>query len=145
MRHLEWLLGAVVVLIGLGVSWEALSLGYTSFGIPGAGFFPFWAGVLLVVSGLGLVVQGILAPRAGDERIAGGQLITMAGAAAYLVLIATVGAIAAGILFIGAMIWGRGGHGWLVTMATALAAMGLIYAVFRVWLNIPLPRGALLF
>ena len=142
MRQIEILFGAVVALIGFGFSYEGLVLGYVSGGVPGSGFFPFWVGLLLLVSGLAMALSARL--RSGtEERFERGQIAAMAGTAVYLGLIVIAGTVLATFAYLLTAIGVSRRHGVVVTAVTSIAGAALIYFSFRVWLQIPLPRGIL--
>lgn len=50
IRHLRLALAFVLMLIGVYLSIQARSMGYSEFGSPGPGFFPFWVGLFLAIA-----------------------------------------------------------------------------------------------
>ena len=142
MRRLERLFGILVVLTGCGVAYEGLQLGYGSDGVPGSGFFPFWVGLLLIGSGIAMVVA-VKAQPDPDDQVERGQLAGLAGTAVYIGLITLAGALLATFAYLFAAINLSRRHGIVAAAATGAAATALIYFSFRVWLQIPLPRGLL--
>lgn len=50
IRHLRLVLALVLLLIGVYLSIESKSMGYSEFGSPGPGFFPFWVGLFLAIA-----------------------------------------------------------------------------------------------
>jgi hypothetical protein len=69
--------GAIYLLFGAGFSLGALNYKLGDAARMGPGWFPFWVGVLLVLVGVATAVQG-LKPGAGEERIKGLELRTVA-------------------------------------------------------------------
>lgn len=49
IRHLRLVLAFVLLLLGIFLSIASKSMGYSEFGSPGPGFFPFWVGLFLAV------------------------------------------------------------------------------------------------
>lgn len=142
MQQIERLFGAAIALIGIGFSYEGLALGYASGGVPGSGFFPFWVGLLLLVSGAAMAV--FAKPQSDtEERFELGQIAALAGTAGYLGMIAVVGTVLATFAYLFTTIGISRRHGVVVTVVASIAGVALIYFSFRVWLQIPLPRGML--
>lgn len=142
MNLVERLFGAVTALIGVGVAYEGLRLGYISDGVPKSGFFPFWAGVLLFISGLAMAATAKVQP-GEEETIEPGQLLAIAGTAAYLGLIVVIGAVAGTFAYLFAAIGLSRKHGIIASVLTAAISAAIVYFAFGAWLQVPLPRGAL--
>jgi putative tricarboxylic transport membrane protein len=138
--YIEVLFGLAVAIAGVAIATVAAGLGYVSGGVPGAGFFPFWVGLLLVVSGLALAVMTWRHP-SKTERVESGQLVSIAAGGAFLAVMAAAGAIVATVAYLLATVWMTRRHGILVTVATAVITAALTYFTFQVWLLVPLPRG----
>jgi hypothetical protein len=145
---MRWLTGerALAVVLGaLGLLFAVKSreLKYMDEFAPGAGFLPFWLGLIVV----GLVIVFVLTtrgraageregPRAGRKVFAVG-----AGLVACVVFIEWIGfaaAIAAYILYLARWIENRR---WGLSLGLAAGTTLALYVVFRVWLGVPLPRG----
>ena len=115
-------------------------MGYVSAGVPGAGFFPFWVGLLLVVSGAALAVMSWRNP-SKTEGVDRGQLVSIATSGAFLVVLAVAGSLVATVAYLLATVGLTRRHSLFVTVATALITAALVYLTFQVWLLVPLPRG----
>ena len=140
MPYIEALFGAAVAIAGLAIAVTATGMGYVSSGVPGPGFFPFWVGLLLVVSGLALAVMFWRSP-SKTESIETGQLVSIATSGAFLVVLAVAGSLVATVAYLLATVWMTRRHSLFVTFATALITAALVYLTFQVWLLVPLPRG----
>jgi hypothetical protein len=140
MPYIEALFGAVVAFAGFAIALTATGMGYVSAGVPGAGFFPFWVGLLLVISGSALAVMTWRNP-SKTESIDSGQLISIVTSGAFLVILAAAGSIVATLVYLLATVGLTRRHSLLVTVATALITAALVYLTFQVWLLVPLPRG----
>lgn len=143
MPYIEAMFGAVVAIAGLAIALTATSMGYASGGVPGAGFFPFWVGLLLVISGGALAVMAWRKP-SKTEGIETGQLVSIATSGAFLAILAVAGSMVATVVYLLATVWMTRRHSLLVTVATAVITAALVYLTFQVWLLVPLPRGWLL-
>lgn len=140
MPYIEALFGAAVAIAGLAIAVTATGMGYVSSGVPGPGFFPFWVGLLLVVSGLALAVMFWRSP-SKTESVETGQLVSIATSGAFLAILAVAGSLVATVAYLLATVWMTRRHSLLVTVATALITAALVYLTFQVWLLVPLPRG----
>lgn len=140
MPYIESIFGALAAVAGLAIALTATGMGYVSGGVPGAGFFPFWVGVLLVISGVALAVIGWRSP-SKTESIETGQLVSIATSGAFLAILAVAGSMVATVAYLFATVWMTRRHSLFVTIATALITAALVYLTFQVWLLIPLPRG----
>ncbi len=127
-------------LLGLMWVWRGLELPYWDRFAPGAGFLPVWLGVILA----GLVVVLILRGEAAAPGEPGGwrkpaliaaTLAVCVLAVEWLGFVVGVGAyLAFLLLYVERLPLRLGGS---VAVGTTLA----IYAVFDLWLRVPLPRG----
>lgn len=132
--------GAVSALMGLGVTLEGWRLGLFRYGIPGAGFFPFWAGLVLAVAGVAMAL-GRGGGEPTDELFRPGPRAAIVTAGAFLLLVHVTGFIMASVAYLLVTLVVLKRHpAWVVAVSAAIT-VGLLYFVFEVWLGIPLPRG----
>jgi hypothetical protein len=138
----ERLLAGAFGLLGLVWVFRSRELTYMDEFAPGAGFLPFWLGVILV----GLVAIYLFtarrepaarAPAANPGKVA-------AVAAGLLACIAAIGwlglavPVALYLLYLVGLVERRR---LPVALGVALGTTAAILLVFRVWLQVPLPRG----
>jgi putative tricarboxylic transport membrane protein len=114
---------------------------------PGPGFFPWWVSLalgLLAFVQLGHTLFGRQAPRPSDE---GGRFLKVAGVLAvltgYALVLDTVGYPIATFVVVLFMLRVTEPHRWPLALGIALLAAGGSYALFAVWLGVPLPAGLL--
>lgn len=135
------LLGGALVPLGLAVTYESLSLGYVRYGVPAAGFFPFWAGLALAIAGALLLATSWPERHARKEIAWPRQLTWLAATLAFIVATEYLGLLLAGFLFLVGTIRGLGAISvWTGVLVGALAC-GLLWLVFEAWLMVPLPAG----
>ena len=109
---------------------------------PGPGFFPFWGGLLLGACALILLVRSLKS----RERLASGAipwpaLIMVLGALlGYLLFLEMLGFIIVTLLFLLALFC-FAEIGWIKHVAWSAIATSLVYALFKLWLKVPLPSG----
>ncbi len=135
--------GIVFGLIGCGAVFGAVSLEIGTPGAPQPGFFPFLAGLALVL------LSGVLALRAADGRPSdtepfggvGAVLMAVAGLIAFVLTFELVGyVIAAAVL--AAILLAVFGIRSIGAFAIVVPAVALgSYVLFDILLGIPLPAG----
>lgn len=120
---------------------EGRVLGYVRFGIPGAGFFPIYIGVALVLASIPLALRAW--GRRHRRELADWGMIVALMVAMFVLLLATsvVGLVPALFLFAAGAIPMLGRINPLVAVLVAAGATLTIWATFEGWLGIPLPRG----
>jgi putative tricarboxylic transport membrane protein len=124
-----------------------LGAGWGSDG-PQAGYFPFYLGLILIGSSLGILGQRLQASRAGDATfVTRGQLAlvlrVLIPAAVFVVLILMLGIYVASALLILHFMFVLGGFRWRAALPFALGASFLAFVVFERWFLVPLPKGPL--
>lgn len=142
-RSGERVLAILFGFLGLGFAVKARELTYMDEFAPGAGFLPFWLGLVLVALAVGFLFTA-RAPAA--ESYAGPVSARKVAAVAVGlgVCVAVIGwlgfaaSIAAYLLY---LVRGVERRGWGLSAAVALGTTAGLYVVFQVWLKVPLPRG----
>lgn len=154
-RSGERILAAAFGLAGLLFAAKARDLTYMDEFAPGAGFLPFWLGLVLVA----LVAAFLLTTRAPGARgvhATGGAPDTggapapvsarkvaavAAGLGACIVLIGWLGFAVSSALFLLFLLRGVERRRWGVSSGVALGTTAGLYLIFQTWLKVPLPRG----
>ena len=143
--------GLLFAAVGVYVLIEGMRLTYTIQGVPGPGFLPRWIAVGLIGTGL-LVAIKALRPRflpsgedspwpdaLGWRRVA----VMLAALAVSLMALESLGFLPTTILFMAVTIRALGARSWLMVATLPVLVSGVLYAVFAIWLRVPLPRGIL--
>ncbi len=152
MNKAETVAGAVCVAIGVLMLLESIKFPYFVEGVPGPGFLPLWISFGIIGTGLVLTVKGIR-PRlvtlegiAWPEAAGWRRVGLMFGALAVsLLLLEILGFMVTTALFMAVVVFGLGVRSWrMLASVPLLSAVGL-YAIFAVWLRVPLPKGILAF
>ncbi|HXK29089.1 MAG TPA: tripartite tricarboxylate transporter TctB family protein [Candidatus Binatia bacterium] len=109
---------------------------------PGPGFFPFWGGLFLGACALILLARSLKSrERLGSGAIPWPALILVLGALlGYLLFLETLGFVIVTLLFLLALFC-FAEIGWIKHVAWSVIATSLIYALFKLWLKVPLPSG----
>jgi hypothetical protein len=148
-NHVDAVVAAVLIVIGLVVVFEArrLGTGWTSDG-PGAGYFPFYIGMILSIAGAGILYQSLLSKsadtgsfidRAQFKRV----MSVLLPSVVYVAVIMLLGLYVASAIFIAAfMVW-LGKYSLIKSAVLGVAVCALFFAMFEVWFKVPLFKGAL--
>ena len=133
-------MGAVVV-----QGSHALGAGWTSDG-PGAGYFPFYIGVLLCVSGVGIMYQALLGKGRNTDVFVDSEqlkrvLAVLIPALIYVGAVQFIGLYVASAIYIALFMIILGRYSWIKSVIVALSVVVLFFFMFEVWFKVPLFKG----
>jgi hypothetical protein len=113
--------------------------------IPGAGFFPFWIGVLFSCLSIFPFVESFRNPYANfklfEKREMQAFLIFIFGSAAVLIVTPILGFLPAIGLLVGAASRLQGMKSWNVVLSLTILTPLVFYLFFAVGFGIPIPMG----
>ncbi|QSI33248.1 tripartite tricarboxylate transporter TctB family protein [Variovorax sp. RKNM96] len=145
----EAVVAALLLVIGLVVVFEArkLGAGWTSDG-PGSGYFPFFIGVIITISGAGILYQALLGKNRNTEVFVDSVqlkrvLSVLLPATVYVLAITFVGLYVASAVYIALFMIVLGKYSWVKSVIAALAVNTVFFCMFEVWFKVPLFKGAL--
>jgi hypothetical protein len=147
VKMAEAIVAVVIVAGGALVIYDSLRLGarWGSDG-PQAGYFPFYIGALLCISGAVNLFRALRDPYVRTFLTAsqGKQvLLILAPLTLYVLLIQWLGIYAASTLYIAAfMIW-LGHYGWMRSALVSIGVSVAFFLMFEVWFKVPLIKGPL--
>ena len=146
-NKVDAVVAAILVLIAGVVIFEArrLGAGWTSDG-PGAGYFPFYIGIIILVSGLGILFQSLFSKnRDTDSFVDRVQLkrvlSVLLPSAVYVGAIMLLGIYVASALFIALFMIILGKYSVVRSIAVGLGVNALFFVMFEVWFKVPLFKG----
>ncbi len=124
---------------------RALGSGWTSDG-PGSGYFPFYIGVLLCISGLGIAYQALFSKKKNTEVFVNREqlkrvLSVLLPALIYVGAVQFLGLYVASAIYIALFMVLLGKYSWLKSVLVSLAVMTLFFFMFEVWFKVPLFKG----
>lgn len=132
---------------GLTVSAESLThdIGWTETG-PGAGYFPFRIGLLLIAAALALAAEAFARPVPGAfvtrEQLA--RTTTVLWPTAVLVAaMVPLGCYVPAAVYLAWMLRRLGAYGWPASAAFGMGAAVAFFLVFEIWFRVPLAKGPL--
>ena len=138
------IIGLALAPIGAAIAAEGLKLGYYDpFGTLGAGFFPFWIGIALAVSGPLMSGIALTSGGAGRERPSGAQLGALALLIAYAASIWAAGFLPASAAYFAVALGVVARLRWPLVALVTVISCALLWLIFERWLSIPLPHGVL--
>ena len=132
---------AVVIVDSLrvGVTWGSDG--------PMAGYFPFYIGCILAITGAGVVVQTLRRWKSltGKSFVSREELkpvlAMLLPTVVYVVVVVFIGIYVASALYLATfMIW-QGKYRLLPTLLLSVAVPVAIFLMFEVWFLVPLPKG----
>jgi Tripartite tricarboxylate transporter TctB family len=140
---------ACLAAIGAVVVVEARRLGaeWTSDG-PGAGYFPFYIGLILVICGVAIFVQSINARKTDTSTFVDSVqlrrvLAVLGPSMIYAAAIMLLGLYVASALFIALFMIILGKYPPLKSVVIGVVVNALFFMMFEVWFKVPLYKGAL--
>ncbi len=143
----EAIVAALVLLMGVGVLAGSWTLGsrWASDG-PGPGYFPFYIGIILCVSGLGILVQALLGKKKNTEIFVDGVQIrrvlsVLIPALLYVLAVQFIGLYVASAIYIALFMIVLGKYSRVKSIATGVIVAVLFFLMFEVWFKVPLFKG----
>ena len=137
----------VVLLLGLLVIYGSRKLGseWTTDG-PGAGYFPFYIGLILSISGAGIAYQALFGKSKNTEVFVDGVqlkrvLSVLIPAGVYIFAVQFLGLYVASAVYITLFMVFLGRYSWLKSVIAALVVNVLFFMMFEVWFKVPLFKG----
>jgi putative tricarboxylic transport membrane protein len=116
---------------------------------PRAGYFPFYIGCILAITGAGIVVQALrhwkeLAAETFVKRDELKPVLTMLWpTVVYVALIVLLGLYVASAIYIGTFMLWQGKYKWPATLAVSFGVPIATFLMFEIWFLVPLPKGPL--
>jgi putative tricarboxylic transport membrane protein len=140
--------GGLILTFALAYGWEAINLGLGNLRNPGPGFFPVALGSILGLFALFLMTATLL-KKETKEPFAGlwhglkwqKTLMVLASLAVYTFLIEPLGYLLSTLLLMVYLFKGIEPQKWWVALVGAILASSVTYLLFKVFLQVQLPRG----
>jgi hypothetical protein len=137
----------ILVVIGAVVIFGSSKLGsgWTSDG-PGAGYFPFYIGLIICISGAGNLYQALLGKNKNTEVFVDRAQLkrvmsVLIPAVFYVLAIQLAGIYVASAVYIALFMVFLGKYSWIKSSLAALAIVAVFFLMFEVWFKVPLFKG----
>jgi Tripartite tricarboxylate transporter TctB family len=145
----EAVVAFLILILGITVasgSWK-LGAGWTTDG-PGAGYFPFYIGILLCISGLGVMYQSLFGKNKNTDIFVDNEQLKLVlsvfiPACVYVLGVQFLGLYVASAIYIGLFMIILGKFSVLKSAFISLAVVVLFFFMFEVWFKVPLFKGSL--
>jgi len=153
VRLWEIITAVAFLVFGAIVVWDSRRLG-SSWGSDGpqAGYFPFYIGVIIVISSLVNLYSAIVSGAKGAKPFVYWDqlrmiLTVLVPSIVYVALIVnpwmSLGIYVASALFIAFFMRHLGKYGWAKIAAVSFGTMVAFFVMFEIWFKVPLPKGPL--
>ncbi|WP_418315105.1 tripartite tricarboxylate transporter TctB family protein [Piscinibacter sakaiensis] len=146
---MDAIVAAILLLIGIVVMFEANRLGssWTDDG-PGSGYFPFYIGLILCVSALGIFYQAVLSKSKDtgafvDREQLGRVLSVLLPAGVFVLAITFLGIYIASAVYITLFMVILGKYSKAKSLFLGVAVAAFFFVLFEVWFKVPLYKGNL--
>lgn len=143
----EAVVAAMVLAFGLVVIFGSRKLGsgWTSDG-PGAGYFPFYIGLITAISGAGILYQALLGKNRNMEVFVDSVqlkrvLSVLIPAVVYVFGIQVLGIYLSSAIYIALFMVLLGKYSWTKSVTVALCVVVLFFCLFEIWFQVPLYKG----
>jgi putative tricarboxylic transport membrane protein len=144
----EVLFGCLILVCGIVAVTGSVQLGFGSLSQPGAGLFPFFAGLMIVIAAPIVIVNSIIGRGSESEfilkkdgfRTLAGVIVVFAG---WILAMPTLGYVVVTFAAVLALAKLLGLEGWLKPLALSAGTSLATYILFDRLLYLDLPRGLL--
>lgn len=147
---MEIIVAALLLAFGALIAWTSFQLG-AKWGDDGpqAGYFPFYIGLIIAVSSLITLLQGLRSrtPRPHEAFVERGQfklvLAVLIPAVVYVLAIQWFGIYLASAAYMAVfMVW-LGKYAWWKAVLLGVTVSVIVYLMFEVWFKVALHKGSL--
>lgn len=139
----------ILLVLGAVVVFEArrLGAGWTSDG-PGAGYFPFYIGLIICISAVGILYQSTISKNRDTDTFVDQEqlkrvLAVLVPAAVYVLAVVFLGLYVASVIYIALFMIVLGKYSPVKSIAVGVGVNALFFMMFEVWFKVPLYKGTL--
>jgi hypothetical protein len=147
--NVEAVVALVMLVVGLVTVVESWRLGsrWTDDG-PGAGYFPFYIGLVISLASAGILLRSLRARKGSTEIFVDGDslrrvLQVLIPAGLYVLAVQFIGIYVASALYIALFMVLLGNYSWVRAVLVGVAVSVLFFFMFEVWFKVPLFKGEL--
>jgi hypothetical protein len=144
---IEAVVAVLVLVLGLTVLMGSRKLGsgWTTDG-PGPGYFPFYIGVIICISAVGIFYQAVFGKEKNTEVFVDSEqlkrvLSVLLPACVYVGAIQVLGIYVASAIYIAGFMIVLGKYSVLKSVVLGLAINVFFFVLFEVWFKVPLYKG----
>lgn len=148
-RVVEVVVAFIIMMLGIVIIYNSLQLGagWSTDG-PGPGYFPFYIGLILAISGLAIICQTVFARQKDESAFVQRDelkrvMAVLIPAAIYVVGILVFGIYVASAIYIAFFMIILGKFSKIKSILIALVVNTVFFLMFEVWFQVPLYKGML--
>lgn len=148
MRRCNQVVGILLLIFSIWVIIASRDLVYAEEFSPGAGFFPFWLGISLLILSLILLVNSAILKfhMTEDNPFPGKQallriLYILGSLLVSMLIFERVGFLITMGVFVAFLLIYLEKYRWYSGIVVSALMVFAIYGIFKIWLSVPLPPG----
>jgi hypothetical protein len=147
-RTVDIVVAALLVGVGAVVMWDSARVGasWASDG-PEAGYFPFYVGLIILLSSIANLVVAVLGRGPGGGFVERGQLLSvikvLVPAGLFVAFVGWLGIYVSAAIYISIFMAWLGRYRPWVIAPVAIGVPLVLFALFEIWFLVPLPKGPL--
>lgn len=152
MKRLDQITAAMIFVVSLWYIFEALRMPLVAGKAPGSGWMPLLLGILMAFLAVLLFLSAARRPASEDKAVVwpkGRGLVNnvgiLVGLALSVALLQLVGYLVSTFVFLFGLVLLLGRYDWKFATGVAAVSTVVLYWVFKIWLEIPLPPGLIKF
>ncbi len=131
------------IILGGFMAWQAAKLSIGSPRMPGPGFFPFCLSIFLIIVALIILLRGLkLPPRVQESGQKWGRVtLALVAIFVYALVLETLGYLISTFVLMVLLLNMMGKRSWWFAPTVSAIITLASYILFKVWLEVLLPRG----
>jgi hypothetical protein len=148
-HSVDAMVAVLILVFGIVLTVAAWRLGarWTSDG-PGAGYFPFYIGLITIVASLGIFWQAVFSKKRDtgafvDRAQAGRVLSVLVPATVYVLVAMFLGMYVASAIYIAVFMIVLGKYPRVRSVVLSVIIVTVFFLMFEVWFKVPLYKGSL--
>ena len=148
-HRVEAVVATILLVFGAVIAVESYKLGagWTSDG-PGAGYFPFYIGLILAIASAGTLVLSLVGKDRNTEGFVDREqlkrvLQVLLPAVVYVLVVNYLGLYVASAIYIALFMVLLGHYPWIKSVVIGVVVNALMFVMFEVWFKVPLFKGQL--
>lgn len=149
MKKVNWIIGILLAFFSLWIIYESRKLVYTVRYSPGAGFLPFWLGVVLFIQSVFIFLGDIFATQnyqsnALPGKLSLGRVISVIGILfVCILLLKHLGFILSISISMSLLLAFCEKYRYIKAVSISIITTMILYGIFKIWLGVALPTGIL--
>ncbi len=152
MKRLDQITASIIFLGSLWYVFEALKMPLMAGKAPGSGWMPLMLGILMAFLAALLFLSAARRSPSNDKPVEWpkdkgliNNIGILVGLGICIALLQLVGYLISTFVFLLGLLFLLGRYNWKFATGTAAISTAILYWIFKIWLEIPLPPGLIKF